>query len=228
METLTVGSFEYDTIAEKLQAAGVFYLNTDFQRIKCTVPEGQGRRQSVVVMRGGLESLGCGCSLCTSAPCFDYLPPVITSVTPLESPTPGGGFITLTGDNFGLTPRLFVGGMEWQPWNNTEANSTASHTQIIFEIAAFEGAGALRFLAPFHCLSRSFHLAYTLTHCGDLHRVLVLAMLNQAWRSSWTSRTRPPWQRRGSRTCLRPSIWSTASRSRLRTSRPRAWSTRSL
>lgn len=150
METLTVGSLEYNTIAASLQQTGVFYLNTDFQRIKCTVPEGQGKRQSVVVTRGGLDSLGCGCSLCTPVPCFDYLPPVISTVTPLESPTTGGGFITVSGDNFGLTPRLFVGGREWQSLNNTDANTTASHMELVVEIAAFEGAGTQPSLALFH------------------------------------------------------------------------------
>jgi hypothetical protein len=148
METLAVGSLEYNTMAADLQAAGVFYLDTDFQRIQCTVPEGQGTQQSVVVNRGGLDSLGCGCSQCTPVPCFDYLPPVIATVTPLESPTTGGGLITLTGDNFGLTPQLFVGGREWPPLNNTDGNSTTSHTKLIVEIAAFEGAGTYLQLLP--------------------------------------------------------------------------------
>lgn len=80
-------------------------------------------------------------------PCFNYLPPSIIDVMPLQSATTGGELITLIGDNFGLTPQVFVGGREWVAVNNTDGNSTASHTELIVEVAEYEGAGMVSFRA---------------------------------------------------------------------------------
>jgi hypothetical protein len=68
-------------------------------QLTCTLPEGQGTAQAVVVTVAGVSATGS----------YDYGAPVLTSLTPTQLPA-GGGTLQVSGSNFGLTPTVTVGG----------------------------------------------------------------------------------------------------------------------
>ncbi|GMH68350.1 hypothetical protein TL16_g04907 [Triparma laevis f. inornata] len=139
----------YDVLADRISQAVALDPKIVFndaageyiQRLVCETPEGQDKDQDVIIERLNLgdgtgdpqvivESLGCFtefCSVCSTAPCFDYLPPVLSGQTGgLNDVTGGGKTITFTGSNFGLTPSVMYGGYEMTIVSNTHEQIEAS------------------------------------------------------------------------------------------------------
>src|SRR5690606_13050371 len=79
------------------------------QEVFCIVPEGEGLRNSITVIRNDLPSLGCGCAECSAVSCFDYLPPTVHAISAHTADTDSKLHITITGDNFGINPVVLVG-----------------------------------------------------------------------------------------------------------------------
>lgn len=89
-------------------------------QILCTVAAGMGTALPVKVTV--LDR-----STTTSASLvFNYNAPVITAVTPLNSPTSGGGTMTITGTSFGITGLVRIGTMNCAP-----TGTGFTHTQIL-------------------------------------------------------------------------------------------------
>lgn len=91
--------------------------------IVCNAPAGQGTNLAMVVSVGGQES---------QASTFSYSPPSITGINPTKVPTAGGTALTISGNSFGLSGVVTVGGSVC-PVTSWE------HTQIICN--APEGQG---------------------------------------------------------------------------------------
>jgi hypothetical protein len=70
-------------------------------RVECSLPEGQGKDQSVILERAGSKS---------NIVKFSYLPPSITSISPSSGPSSGGTVLSITGANFGLNGSVTIGG----------------------------------------------------------------------------------------------------------------------
>jgi hypothetical protein len=66
--------------------------------VRCTLPAGEGVNQPVVVNVAGN----------TTSSTLSYTAPTLTGVTPSTLPA-GGGTLTLSGNNFGLTPVVTIG-----------------------------------------------------------------------------------------------------------------------
>lgn len=73
-------------------------------QIVCTLPEGEGADLAVELRDDA------GTALARSPTPFSYLPPSLTAISPANTSTAGGTRITLTGDNFGLSPSVYIGG----------------------------------------------------------------------------------------------------------------------
>lgn len=70
-------------------------------RVTCTLPEGDGLDNDVVLVAGLQYS---------NAYPFDFSGPSILSVYPTNGPTAGGVLVTVRGQNFGLSGSVYVGG----------------------------------------------------------------------------------------------------------------------
>jgi hypothetical protein len=92
-----------------------------------TLPAGQGTNLPIVVRTSGGRM--------SNSVNFSYSPPSITSVSPTTGSTSGGTVITLTGNNFGLTPSVTV--------NNSAATLVStSHNSIQFILPPGQGTNA--------------------------------------------------------------------------------------
>jgi large repetitive protein len=92
-------------------------------QIVATLPPGAGASRDVVVTVESATS---------SAAAFSYDQPTLSTVSPTSGPTAGGTVITLTGSNFGPSPRVFV--------NGTEALIVStSHSSIQFTLPPGQG-----------------------------------------------------------------------------------------
>lgn len=129
------GTSEWTTLYGSIAGADA---SLDFQIILCKVPQGQGKDNSIKVIRGATSSMGCGCDSCRVAACFTYLPPFITAVTPTLGSTTGGYPIVITGDNFGVSRTLQVGPNMW-----TVNTALSNHTHVIATVPAYEGKNHL-------------------------------------------------------------------------------------
>ena len=69
--------------------------------INCTMPDGQGTSQSIIVRVG---------SRTTTSLTLDYTAPVITSIDPTSDYTSGGAILTIFGSNFGTSGSVLLGG----------------------------------------------------------------------------------------------------------------------
>ncbi|GMI00407.1 hypothetical protein TrST_g13361 [Triparma strigata] len=147
------GKDSYDVLKSRIDTAAaadsrIVFNDADgeyIQRIVCTTPEGQDQNQDVIIERLNIavnppqvivESLGCAsstCSVCSSAPCFSYLPPTLSGQTGgLNDVTGGGKSITFTGSNFGLTPQVMYGNYEMSITSRT-------HNEIVASVIAGVG-----------------------------------------------------------------------------------------
>ena len=99
---ITLFGTNFGTVATVQLGTNVCALQSvSHTAILCTVPPGQGVGLSLVVT----------VSQQTNQPFyFSYGSPVITSVTPSVLPTAGGALITVSGKNFGQTPRVTLDG----------------------------------------------------------------------------------------------------------------------
>jgi hypothetical protein len=93
--------------------------------IFCIAPAGQGRNVSVQVFEGPTPS--------NTVNTFAYDIPRVSNLNVNVSSTPGGGILTITGSNFGISRTVTIGGTLAIP---TGANS---HTQIQVTIPAGQG-----------------------------------------------------------------------------------------
>jgi len=125
------GTTEWSSLYTSITGADA---TLDFQIIQCKVPPGQGKDNSIKVVRGAAYSMGCGCDSCRVSACFSYLAPYITSVTPILGSTTGGYPLVIKGDNFGLTRTLNVGPLMW-----TVNTALSNHTHLIATVPAYEG-----------------------------------------------------------------------------------------
>lgn len=134
--------------------------NLDFQEVICKLPEGEGKRNSIKVNRGGSRSIGCGCNLCQDCSCFSYNVPVIHSIkTPYaftecistlcdasnynsitcqshfsKGPTVGNYTISLSGKNFGVNPVVTVNGKTW-----SVVKHLSNHTFVVATVPVGDG-----------------------------------------------------------------------------------------
>ncbi len=99
--------------------------------LTCIAPPGQGRNVPVVVQTGAQVSNGFP---------IDYGAPLISMLLPSTSATPGGGLITVIGQNFGTAPTVQVGGRAC-------AITTPGHTSVICTLPPGEGITQLRLTA---------------------------------------------------------------------------------
>jgi len=90
--TVTIGPY----LAEIESAAA--------SEVVVTIPEGQGADLSLVVQTDGGSA--------TAPFSFSYEPPAIAVVTPGAGPSDATQEVVITGSNFGLRPRVLIGGLE--------------------------------------------------------------------------------------------------------------------
>ncbi|MCU0749126.1 MAG: IPT/TIG domain-containing protein, partial [Akkermansiaceae bacterium] len=103
-----------------------FITSGTHTQIVATLPAGDGLSQNVLVTVDGASS---------NALPFDYDPPSITGLSPTTGSTSGGTVITLTGNNFGLSPSVTV--------NTSEATLVStSHSSIQFILPPGQGTNA--------------------------------------------------------------------------------------
>lgn len=69
--------------------------------IVCTAPAGQGKNVPLVVTVGGRSVTNTQ---------FSYLPPTISSISPMSGPITGGTLLTVSGNNFGANGTVTLGG----------------------------------------------------------------------------------------------------------------------
>src|SRR5690606_5270328 len=111
-----IDSFQYIDPASPSYPNYVFLIDTSagydenvaLQEIICAVPEGEGLRNSIIITRNDLPSLGCGCEECSTMSCFDYLPPTVDAISADSADTDSRMQIVITGNNFGINPTVLV------------------------------------------------------------------------------------------------------------------------
>lgn len=106
-------------------AACVFDVSSSWSQtnIICKTPAGQGTNLALVVTTSGRN---------TTNQFFSYNPPTITLLSPSSGPTAGNIPITVVGNNFGLTPKVMVNGIDGTQLSN-------SHTSVVFTLPAGQG-----------------------------------------------------------------------------------------
>ncbi|CAE7568000.1 unnamed protein product, partial [Symbiodinium sp. KB8] len=109
---------------------------TDTQ-LTCTVPPGEGAGLPVrVTVAGQASALGTASTLA-------YLPPTVASLSQRSAPTKGGVAVTITGANFGLTPKVLL--ISTRHTDGSAADETAGDAVLgsLSRVLSSTGFGAI-------------------------------------------------------------------------------------
>ena len=147
----TSGTVTFGTYSCSTSQPGTSYNSA---KIVCYLPPGQGANLSVLV--------NVSAQINPVVPLFSYNPPSITSISPVNGPTSGGGVITLYGANFGLSAIV--------TFNNPSGAGSSlvcspyglgqSHTQIQCTVPGFVGANVPIYATVSNQVSNGYPYSY--------------------------------------------------------------------
>ena len=84
--------------------------------VTCALPRGAGKRNSIIVRRESVSSIGCSdvTNISPAPACLSYDPPTVANLLPSTAPTDGGSVVIVHGDNFGSFCSVTVGSVPWR------------------------------------------------------------------------------------------------------------------